>query len=199
MKKTGLVAAPLARTLALAGWQFEGEKPPEKKYVALAWPHTSNWDGLLLIALTQSIGLSMSCMIKNDWVKGPMGIALKKLGAVAIDRKGAHNVVQEMIDAFAHDDELVLVIPPEGTRRRTETWKSGFYHIARGANVPVVPGYLDYGRKRAGLGPAIHLTGDVKADMDKIRAFYAGVHARGLVPEHVGPIKLRDEDPKASS
>ena len=181
------VAAPLARTLALAGWQFEGEKPPEKKYVCLAWPHTSNWDGLLLIALTQSIGLSMSWMIKDDWVKGPMG-------AVAIDRSGAHNVVQDMIDAFEKDGELVLVIPPEGTRRRSDSWRSGFYHIARGADVPVVPGYLDYGRKRAGLGPAIHLTGDVKADMDTIRTFYEGVHARGLVPENVGPIRLKDED-----
>ena len=188
------VAAPLARTLALAGWQFEGGKPPEKKYVCLAWPHTSNWDGLLLIALTQSIGLSMSWMIKDDWVKGPMGPVLRRMGAVAIDRSGAHNVVQDMIDAFAKDDELVLVIPPEGTRRRSDSWRSGFYHIARGADVPVVPGYLDYGRKRAGLGPAIHLTGDVKADMDTIRTFYEGVHARGLVPENVGPIRLKDED-----
>jgi 1-acyl-sn-glycerol-3-phosphate acyltransferase len=199
MKKRGLVATPLASSLALAGWQFEGEKPPEKKYVCLAWPHTSNWDGLLLIALTQSIGLSMSWMIKNDWVKGPMGVVLKRMGAVAIDRSGAHNVVQDMIDAFAKDDELVLVIPPEGTRRRSDYWKSGFYHIARGANVPVVPGWLDYGRKRAGLGPAIHLTGDVKKDMDAIRAFYETIHAKGLVPANVGPMRLRDEDPKPKS
>ena len=197
MKKRRLVSLPLGAGLALAGWRFEGEKPPEKKYVALAWPHTSNWDGLLLIALTQSIGLSMSWMIKNDWVKGPMGVVLRGLGAVAIDRKAAHNVVDEMIAAFAREDELVLVIPPEGTRRRAETWKSGFYHIARGANVPVVPGYLDYRRKRAGLGKAIHLTGDVKADMDAIRAFYAEVAASGKVPEHIGPIRLRDEDPAA--
>ena len=195
MKKR-LAAAPLARSLALAGWQFEGGKPPEKKYVCLAWPHTSNWDGLLLIALTQSIGLKMSWMIKNDWVKGPMGVVLKRMGAVAIDRTGAHNVVQDMIDAFTRDDDLVLVIPPEGTRRRSDYWKSGFYHIARGADVPVVPGYLDYDRKRAGLGPAIHLTGDVQADMDKIRTFYEGIHARGRVPEHVGPIRLKDEEKK---
>lgn len=188
-KKRRLVAAPLR----LAGWKFEGGKPPEKKYVLLAWPHTSNWDGLLLVALTQSIGLSMSWMIKSEWVHGPMGVVLRPLGAVAIDRTGAHNVVKDMIDEFSRNDELVLVVPPEGTRRRAEYWKSGFYHIARGANVPVVPGYLDYGRKRAGLGPAIHLTGDVKKDMDAIRAFYATVHARGLVPDHVGPIRLRDE------
>jgi 1-acyl-sn-glycerol-3-phosphate acyltransferase len=190
MNKGRLLSLPLR----LAGWQFEGEKPPEKKYVVLAFPHTSNWDGLLLIALTQSIGLTMSWMIKNDWVKGPMGTMLRKVGAVAIDRSGAHNVVQEMIDELRKRDELVLVIPPEGTRRRAETWKSGFYHIARGANVPVVPGYLDYRRKRGGLGPAIHLTGDVKADMDAIRAFYAKMGAQGLVPEYVSPIRLRDED-----
>ena len=180
--------------LRLAGWQFEGEVPAEKKYVCLAWPHTSNWDGLLLIALTKSIGLSISWMIKANWVKGPMGVLLRPLGAVGIDRSGAHNVVSEMIEELRRRDELVLVIPPEGTRRRAEAWKSGFYHIARGANVPVVPGYLDYRRKRAGLGPAIHLTGNVKADMDKIRAFYTRMNAAGLVPAHVGPIRLRDED-----
>lgn len=184
----------MAAPLGLAGWQFEGGKPPEKKYVLLAWPHTSNWDGLLLLALTRSIDLSMSWMIKNDWVKGPMGVVLRRLGAVAIDRSKKSNMVQDMIDAFAKDDDLVLVIPPEGTRRRADYWKSGFYHIARGANVPVVPGYLDYGRKRAGLGPAIHLTGDVKKDMDAIRAFYDGIHARGMIPENVGPVRLRDED-----
>ncbi len=180
--------------LSLAGWRFEGGRPPEKKFVCLGWPHTSNWDGLLLIALTRSIGLEMSWMIKSDWVKGPMGVVLRPLGAVAIERSGHHHVVDEMIQAFERTDELVLVIPPEGTRKRAEHWKSGFYHIARGAHVPVVPGYLDYRRKRAGLGPAIHLTGDVKADMNRIRAFYAQIAATALVPENVGPIRLREED-----
>jgi 1-acyl-sn-glycerol-3-phosphate acyltransferase len=188
-----------ALPLRLAGWKFEGAKPVEKKCVVLAWPHTSNWDGLLLVALAQSIGLEMSWMIKSDWVKGPMGILLRGVGAIAVDRKGAHNLVDQMVEQLAKRDKLVLVIPPEGTRRRAETWKSGFYHIARGADVPVIPGYLDYGRKRAGLGPPIHLTGDVKADMDAIRSFYAGVNARGLVPEHVGPIALRDESPDVAS
>ncbi len=190
MNKEGLVSLPLG----LAGWRFEGGRPPQKKFVCLGWPHTSNWDGLLLIALTRSIGLEMSWMIKSDWVKGPMGVVLRPLGAVAIDRSGHHNVVDEMIQAFERTDELVLVIPPEGTRKRAEHWKSGFYHIARGAHVPVVPGYLDYRRKRAGLGAAIDLTGDVKADMDRIRAFYAGIDATALVPENVGPIRLREED-----
>jgi len=179
--------------LRLVGWKFEGEKPAVKKCVVLAWPHTSNWDGLLLVLLAKSVGLEMSWMIKDDWVKGPMGVVLRGVGAVAVDRKGSHNLVDQMIAEFARRDAFTLVIPPEGTRRRAETWKSGFYHIARGANVPVVPGYLDYDRKCAGLGPPIDLTGDVKKDMDAIRAFYAANGAKGRIPAHVGPILLRDE------
>lgn len=179
--------------LDLAGWQFEGPAPSIEKYVCLAWPHTSNWDGLLLISLTQSIGLEMSWLIKNDWVKGPMGMVLRRLGAVAVDRRGSNNVVKQMVREFEEKDRLVLVIPPEGTRGRADYWKSGFYHIALGAKVPVVPGYLDYRRKRAGLGPPIPISGDVKADMDAIRAFYAEVGAIGRLPEKVGPILLRDE------
>ena len=182
-----------ALPLRLVGWKFEGEKPAVKKCVVLAWPHTSNWDGLLLVLLAKSVGLEMSWMIKNDWVKGPMGVVLRGVGAVAVDRKAAHNLVDQMVAEFARRDTFTLVIPPEGTRRRVETWKSGFYHIALGARVPVVPGYLDYGRKRAGLGPPIDLTGDPKADMDAIRAFYATMDPKGKVPALIGPIALRDE------
>jgi 1-acyl-sn-glycerol-3-phosphate acyltransferase len=187
-----LVSLPLD----ISGWQYEGDIPPEKKYVCLAFPHTSNWDGLLLVAITQRIGLELSWMIKAEWVRGPMGVLLRSVGAVPIDRSGAHNVVTEMVEQFKSRDRMVLGIPPEGTRRRADYWKSGFYHIALGAGVPVVPGYLDYRRKRAGLGPAIPMTGDVRADMDKIRAFYERIHAEGRVPANVGPIRLRDEDAK---
>ncbi len=190
MHKGSLLALPLD----LAGWEFETEIPKEKKYVCLAFPHTSNWDGLLLVAITRRIGLELRWMIKREWVRGPMGVLLRRLGAVPIDRSGAHHVVKDMIDLFAAHDELVLGIPPEGTRKRADYWKSGFYHIALGAKVPVVPGYLDYRRKRAGLGPAIHLTGDVHADMEKIRAFYETVGAQGRFPDHVGPMRLKDEE-----
>jgi 1-acyl-sn-glycerol-3-phosphate acyltransferase len=186
-----LAAKPLLRA---AGWRFEGGVPAEKKYVCLAFPHTSNWDGALLVALCQSIGLEMSWMIKSEWTRGPMGVVLRPLGAIGIDRSGSHNVVKQMIDEMKSKDELVLGIPPEGTRKRSEFWRSGFYHIALGANVPVVPGYLDYARKRAGLGDPIHLTGDVGADMDAIRAFYAKLAPVGRFPDHVGPIRLREED-----
>ncbi len=180
--------------LDLSGWAFEDGVPAERKYVCVAAPHTSNWDGLLLVALAQSVGLEMSWMIKSEWVRGPMGVVLRPLGAVGIDRSARHDVVKQMIEAFAKTDDLVLTIPPEGTRKRTEYWRSGFYHIARGAHVPVVPGYLDYARKRGGLGPPIWMTGDVRADMDKIRAFYAEKAPVAAVPSQFGPIRLREED-----
>jgi len=179
--------------LRLAGWRFEGEPPTEKKFVALATPHTSNWDGFLLVALAQSIGLPIAWMVKSDWVRGPMGPVMRRLGAIPIDRSQANNVVEQMIEEFHQHDRLALVIPPEATRSRADHWKSGFYHIALGAEVPVVPGYLDFGRKVGGFGPPVHLTGDVHADMDKIRAFYDEKRPTALYPENFGPIRLRDE------
>lgn len=184
-------------SLRAAGWKFDTPLPTIPKYVALAAPHTSNWDGVLLLAMARSAGLEMSWMIKSDWVRGPMGVALRKLGAVAIDRSKANNVVDAMVEEFRARDRFVLVIPPEGTRGRTEYWKSGFYHIARRAGVPVVPGYLDYGRKRCGLGEPVELTGDVKADMDRIREFYDAGGYVGKEPGDFGPIRLREEDAEA--
>jgi 1-acyl-sn-glycerol-3-phosphate acyltransferase len=184
--------------LRLAGWEFETPLPAEKKYVCLAVPHTSNWDGVLLIALASTVGMKMSFMIKSEWLRGPMGTVLRRFGAVGINRNRATNVVQSMIDELERRDSLALVIPPEGTRGRADHWKSGFYHIAVGAHVPIVPGYLDYGRKRAGLGPPIWPTGDVTTDMDKIRAFYAEKAPVGHYPDNFGPIRLREEDATAA-
>lgn len=181
-------------SLRLAGWRFEGVLPPDKKYIVLAVPHTSNWDGLLLVTLAQAIKLPMAWMIKAEWVRGPFGLLLRRLGAVAIDRGRAGDVVEQMVEELRRCDEMVLVIPPEGTRGRAEHWKSGFYRIALAAGVPVVPGYLDFGRKRAGFGPALVMTGDVHADMDKLRAFYAAQAPTAHDPDHFGPIRLREED-----
>ena len=186
------------RSLQLAGWEFEGEPPPEKKYLFLATPHTSNWDGLLLVMLTASVGLELEWMIKDSWVKSPLGPVLRRLGAVPIDRSRSTNVVEQMIERFRQRDRFVLAIPPEGTRSRAEYWKSGFYHIACGAKVPVVPGYLDFARKRGGLGPAITMTGNPRVDMDAIRAFYEAKRPTPFDPASFGPIRLREEDTPAS-
>jgi 1-acyl-sn-glycerol-3-phosphate acyltransferase len=181
------------RVLRTAGWEFEGEVPQVDKCVALGVPHTSNWDGVLLLAVARRLGIDMSFMIKQDWLRGPMGAVMRRLGAIGIDRSRSTNVVDAMIAELKRRDRLWLVIPPEGTRSRAEYWKSGFYHIALGAGVPVVPGYLDYRRKRIGLGAPITLTGDVAADMDRIRAFYAEHAPTAYAPDDFGPIRLRDE------
>lgn len=187
------VASLARRILAAAGWQFEGSVPQVARCVVLGVPHTSNWDGVLLLAGAASIDRPMSFMIKDDWLRGPMGPVMRRLGAVGIDRSKANNVVDAMIGELKRRDHLWLVIPPEGTRSRAEHWKSGFYHIAHGADVPVVPGYLDYKRKRIGLGDPIRMTGDVGADMDRLRRFYTEVAPTAHRPDDFGPIRLKDE------
>lgn len=112
--------------LKLAGWEFEGPVPSQKKYVLLAVPHTSNWDGILLLLAARSVGVELSWMVKDSMARGPMRPLMRQLNAVPIDRSRANNVVQAMADEFARRDRFVLAIPPEGTRSRVEYWKSGF-------------------------------------------------------------------------
>jgi len=157
-------------------------------------PHTSNYDGALILLLGRQIGLNFSWMVKDSIGNGPGGPLVRSMGGVPIDRSANHNMVDQMIAKFETIDDFVLLVPPEGTRRRADYWKSGFYHIAMGANVPIVPGYLDYERKRGGFGPAIEATGNRKADMDKIREFYDELKPVARYPHKVGPIRLRDED-----
>ena len=147
----------------------------------------------MLVLLAASIGLPISWMVKDDWGKGPVGAIIRQLGGVPIDRSAPHGMVGQMIDEMKRREELYLVIPPEGTRKRTEYWKSGFYRIAVGADVPVVPGFLDYASKTGGFGDPIYMTGDVAADMDKIRAVYTAVAATPRYPDKFGPIRLREE------
>ena len=127
-------------------------------------------------------------------MKGPLRPVLRGVGAVGIDRSHATHVVDQMIEELRRRDHFLLGIPPEGTRSRAAFWKSGFYHIALGEGVPVIPGYLDYGRKRAGLGPPIALSGNVREDMDNIRAYYAEMKPTAHFPDKFGPILLREEN-----
>ncbi len=178
----------------LGGWEFEGRLPEHEHAVMLAVPHSHNLDGLLLVLLTRSIGLKANWMVKDTWTKGPIGWITKPVGAVAVNRKVPGTVVGQMVEQFRQRRVFHLLVPPEGTRSRTEYWKSGFYRIALEADVAVVPTYLDYKNKRGGLGPAINLTGDKRADMDQIRSFYASVGPMARLPENHGPIRLKDED-----
>jgi 1-acyl-sn-glycerol-3-phosphate acyltransferase len=178
--------------LRVAGWKVEGERPPVDRYVIIAAPHTSNWDMPFMLAFAFIYDIPVKWMGKHTLFEGPKGTFFKWLGGMPIVRDRPGGVVSQMVEAFEDNQSLVLMVPAEGTRSHVDYWKSGFYHIARGADVPVVLSYLDFGKKVGGIGPALKMSGDIAADMDRIRAFYAG--KQGLRPANVGVIRLREED-----
>jgi 1-acyl-sn-glycerol-3-phosphate acyltransferase len=159
--------------------------------VLIAAPHTSNWDLAYLLALGEAFELRVSWLGKHTLFRPPLGAVMRSVGGIPVVRHKKGQLVTEAAKLFAERKELALVVPAEGTRSRSEYWKSGFYHIARSAGVPIVCGYLDYARKRGGFGLAVLPTGDVRADMDRIRAFYAD--KVGRFPEKFGPVRLQEE------
>jgi len=178
--------------LGLSGWRPEGVQPTAPKYVLIAAPHTSNWDFPYTLALAWLLDVRMQWMGKHTLFRPPYGWAMRRLGGIPIRRHERTNMVERAAELLSQSDELALLVPAEGTRSRTEYWKSGFLHIARTANVPIVLGYLDFARRRGGFGPAISAQGDAREVMDRIRAFYAG--KLGKHPKLFGPVRLRDED-----
>lgn len=162
----------------VTGWKAEGKKPDFKKYVLIAAPHTSNWDFVYTLLVAFILKIKIRMMGKKELLSPPFGPVLKWLGVIPVDRSKSSNTVANIIQAFNDHEELVMVIPPSGTRKKVMYWKSGFYHIAKGANIPIVMGYIDYRRKAGGLGPSILPTGDIEGDMVKIRSFYSGITAK---------------------
>jgi 1-acyl-sn-glycerol-3-phosphate acyltransferase len=154
------------------GWRFAGEFPDVAKCVVIAAPHSSNWDVVWGLLLKIGWRLDVKFMGKREAFFWPVGLILKHFGGIPIDRKAAQGLVGEMTDLFATREKLWLALAPEGTRKKVTKWKSGFLRIAREAQVPVLPAYFHYPQKTIGLGPLFHLTGNLEADMARIRAFY---------------------------
>ncbi len=175
--------------LRLLGWRPGGPPPDIPKYIAIGAYHTSNWDALFMLLLGVVFQVRINFMIKDSWFRGPLGPVFHWLGGVAIDRSQRHNTVDQIAEAFKNRDRLILVVAPEGTRKKVPYWKTGFYYIALKAGVPIVFGYLDYGRKTGGFGPVLIPSGDIEADMAIIRDFYADITAR--YPEKAGEVRLR--------
>jgi len=183
----------LARAfLRITGWEPEGERPTAERFVLIAAPHTSNWDLAYLLALAELYELRVSWMGKHTLFRPPFGAIFRALGGIAIRRDERADRVGAMAKEFAERVRFALVVPSEATRGWAPYWKSGFYHIARRAEVPIVMGFLDYRRRRGGFGPALLASGDVAKDMDQIRAFYAD--KIGKFPAQFGPVRLREED-----
>ena len=174
------------------GWRVMGALPPPRHVVVIAAPHTSNWDLPFMLATAYALGVKPSWLGKRELFRWPFGWVLRWLGGIAIDRSASHGFVREAVARFAEAEELFLVIPPSGTRARADHWKSGFYHVARGAGVPIVCAYLDYRERIGGIGLVLTPSDSVRADMDRIRAFYASKH--GKYPDQATPVRLREED-----
>ncbi|MBS0590530.1 MAG: lysophospholipid acyltransferase family protein [Proteobacteria bacterium] len=164
--------------LRLSGWRIVGALPDVPKLVMIGAPHSSNWDGVLAMAFRAAIRLDISFIIKDDYTRGLLGPIVRQLGGIGIDRKAAHDVVSHMRQQFARKEKLWLGITPEGTRKKVTKWKSGFWHIARAANVPVQLFYFHYPDKTIGLGPLLDMTDDLDADMARIRAWYVPYQGR---------------------
>lgn len=171
------------------GWRMEGHPPDLPKYVLIAAPHTSNWDLAVMLTLAFNFRTPISWMGKDALFRPPFGGLCRWLGGIPIDRSKANNVVEQSVALFREKDSFVLVVPPEGTRKKVRYWKTGFYYIARDARVPILLGFIDYGRKVGGFGPVVVPTGDIEADMKTIQAFYAGI--TGKHPEQTDRADVR--------
>jgi len=169
------IALPL---LKWRGWTHHVDAPSEKKYVLIVAPHTSNCDFLLMFPVGLLLKRRVKFMIKHSVFVGPVGSVLRWLGGIPVERSSRHNFVQQLVDEFEQAEEMVLIIAPEGTRSPVPEWKRGFYHIAHEAGVPIVRCFLDTGRRRAGIWAPFYPTGQVEADLKKLRADYDQVIAR---------------------
>lgn len=178
--------------LKLFGWKAVGGTHFPKKCVVLAHPHTSNLDFIIFVVARWSVQVRCHWVGKHTLFRPPLGWLMRFLDGVPVNRSGGRDSVSAIAEAIDQRDTIALAIAPSGSRSLNDHWKSGFYHIAKKADVPVMMGFVDYKSKTAGLSEySITLTDDVKADMDKIRAFYEGMEGR--FPEKQNPIRLKAE------
>lgn len=165
--------------MRLAGWHVEGTVPDLPKFVVVGAPHTSNWDFMLFLALAFHFRLKVFYMGKAELFRWPFGGLFRWLGGYPVDRAKSQGMVEQMADVIRKADRFILVITPEGTRHKVTAWKSGFYHIAQKAGVPILLAYIDGAHKGAGIGPLFHPSGNAEKDIKAIQAFYAkfvGIH-----------------------
>ena len=176
------LAAAVYRVL---GWRFCGTLPDVPKAVIVVAHHTSNWDFVIGAVAMFALGVRVSWLGKHTIFRGPLGPVMRWLGGIPVHRSVQAGVVEQTVDAFRRADRLLLALSPEGTRRAVPRWRTGFYHMARRAGVPIVPIALDWGDKAIVLGPALHPSGNVDVDLRRLGSFFAGTTPRrreGLSP-----------------
>jgi len=181
------LVTPLLRFLAililrLIGWTSIGSKVSVPKYVLIGAPHTSNWDFPLMLLVVLELRLQLFWMGKHTLFPFPFSGIMKWLGGIPINRTKSHNVVYDIVGQFKSNENFVVLVPPEGTRLKVSEWKTGFYHIANNARVPILMGYVNAEKKEAGFANFFYPTGDLERDMKEIRSFYA--QKKGLTAEN---------------
>lgn len=181
-------------TLNLFGWNLVAELPPVQKYLLIGAHHTSNWDFPLVLLMMAALGLRLRWVGKDSLFKGPQGFLMRWLGGIPVERGARRNFVGQIIDLYNQRKEMVITIAPEGTRRAVDHWKTGFYHIAEGANIPVAMGFLDYPTKTCGVGGYFYPTGNIEADLNILRKFYET--KIGKYPSRHGQIRFLPKEKK---
>ena len=170
--------------LYLFRWRVTGYVHNAPKFVMVLAPHTSLWDFYIAHAIMLAVGFQSSWLIAAGHARGPVGGIMRRFGGITIHRSASHNVVSQIVETFNASDRLLLAITPEGTRRKVDKWKTGFWHIAAQAGVPVQLVSFDYEKRVTEFGPVIELSDDIEADMERIQNYYKGVRAKH--PEKFG-------------
>ncbi|WP_180183177.1 1-acyl-sn-glycerol-3-phosphate acyltransferase [Acinetobacter sp. YH01020] len=173
------------KSLNLMGWQIDNHWDLNiDQCVMIAAPHTSNWDALYARLALKALGVNVRITIKDSYMKFPFGPFVRAMGGIGINRRpkqdgeARQSMVELMADLFKHHPKLVMLVTPEGTRAKQEKWKTGFYHVAMQAGVPIALAYMDYTQKKTGVGKIVYPTGDYEKDMAEIMDFYAQIHAK---------------------
>jgi 1-acyl-sn-glycerol-3-phosphate acyltransferase len=164
--------------LHVMGWRIEGNIPDLPKLVIIAAPHTSNWDFVVGIAAKFALRLKVLWLGKDSLFRWPLGALMRSLGGLPVDRSSPNAVVNQMVDSFARHESLVLALAPEGTRKRVDRWRTGFYHIAHGAGVPIVPVALNWGERAIQIGQPFTTTGNLETDIAALQHRFASVEGR---------------------
>ena len=172
--------------LKIAGWEATGTFPDLPKYVLVGAPHTSNWDFLFTMLLMFGKGVRFNWIGKDSLFRWPVAGLLHRLGGIPVKRNTKGNFVGQMIEIFNRSHHLIIAISPEGTRSLVTRWKTGFYYMALGAQVPLVLAFVDYRRRQVGVGPVVYPSDDIQATFDELRAFYAD--KTGKYPHKQGQI-----------
>lgn len=183
--------------LLMLGWHMVGTMPGFSKYVLVGAPHTSNWDFFYGMLFKYASGLHFKWIGKASLFKAPFGTLFRRLGGIPVWRDQKSNFVSQISELFRQSERLVITIAPEGTRSKAPYWKTGFYYMAVGAQVPIVLGFLDYARKQIGLGPVLYPTGDIYADFELIQEFYAD--KQGAHPSKQNAVALQPRQDSATS